>query len=211
VTRSERLQKLREDIAAVKANRDVLRIQMSTATAFIASARHKAELNQKGAEVIKNWLEDLLRSNVDSIASLVTTALRHIIYDQQLTFRIIQEPKYNRLAMRFSIEEDGVEADPMSSFGGGAAVVASFVLRVAIMARLKMSNLLLLDESMFALANRYVPSAADFMKQLSEETGINIFMVTHNDEFMSNAHLSYEGYVEQSPGEMKSLRLRRRT
>ncbi len=148
---------------------------------------------------------------MDSISDLVTTALRHIIFDQELTFRIIQEPKYNRLAMRFSIEENGVEADPMSSFGGGAAVVASFVLRVAIMARLKMSNLLLLDESMFALANRYVPSAADFMKQLAEETGINIFMVTHNDEFMSNAHLSYEGYVEPGADGIKSLRLRRRT
>ncbi len=206
----ERLKKLRDDVASVKAHRDLLRTQIASSTTFIERSKYKADLYQKGSEVIKKWLEDLLRSNVDSISDLVTTALRHIIFDQELTFRIIQEPKYNRLAMRFSIEENGVEADPMSSFGGGAAVVASFVLRVAIMARLKMSNLLLLDESMFALANRYVPSAADFMKQLAEETGINIFMVTHNDEFMSNAHQSYEGYSETGLDGIKSLRLRLR-
>jgi len=210
MTDMSRLRSLREDIASVKAHRDVLRSQISSAALAAKDARHKADLNQRGSEVIKKWLEDLLRDNVDSMSELVTTALRHIIYDQNLTFRIVQEPKYDRLAMRFVIEEDGVEADPMSSFGGGAAVVASLVLRVSVMARLKMSNLLLLDESMFALANRYVPNAVDFMRQLSEETGVNIFMVTHNDEFMAGAHVAYDGHSEPGSDGLKSLRLRRR-
>ncbi len=123
MTSAERVRKLREDIASVRANRDLLRLQMDSASVFIASSRYKADLNQRASEVIKKWLEDLLKSNVDSISELVTTALQQIVYDQKLTFRIIQEPKYNRLAMRFVIEEDGVEADPMSSFGGGAAVI----------------------------------------------------------------------------------------
>jgi hypothetical protein len=210
MTRAGRLQSLRDDIAAVKASRDLLRVQATSAAASVKDSRHRADLNQRGAEVIKKWLEDLLSTNVDSIANLVTTAFRHIIFDQRLTFRIVQEPKHNRLAMRFVIEEDGVEADPMTSFGGGAAVVASFVLRVAIMTRLKMSNLLLLDESMFALADRYVPHAIDFMKQLAEETGINIFMVTHNDEFVANAHIAYDGHSEPGADGLKALRLRRR-
>ncbi len=210
MTHADRLRALRDDIASVRAHRDVLRSRIASCSASVKDSRRQADLNQKGSEVIKKWLEDLLRDNVDSISELVTTALRHIIYDQRLTFRIVQEPKYNRLAMRFVIEEDGVEADPMSSFGGGAAVVASLVLRVSIMARLKMSNLLLLDESMFALANRYVPNAVDFMRQLSEETGVNIFMVTHNDEFMSGAHVAYDGHVEPGSDGLKSLRLRRR-
>lgn len=210
MTSAERVRRLREDIASVKAHRDLLRLQAASASTFIASSRYRADLNQRASEVIKKWLEDLLKSNVDSMSELVTTALQHIVYDQKLTFRIVQEPKYNRLAMRFVIEEDGVEADPMSSFGGGAAVVSSFVLRIAIMARLRMSNLLLLDESMFALANRYIPSAIEFMKQLSEETGINIFMVTHNDEFMAGAHVAYDGHVEPGADGVKALRLRRR-
>ncbi len=211
MTNAERLKKVRDDIAAVKARRDLVRTQMVAASTFIEGSRYKADLNQKASEVIKSWLEEMLRANVDSMADLVTTALRHIIHDQHLTFKIIQEPKYNRLAMRFVIEENGVEADPMAAFGGGPAVVASLVLRIAVMSRLKMSDLLLLDESMSALANKYVPAAADFMKQLSEETGINIFMVTHNEEFMSNASLAYEGYTEVSDDGLKSLRLKRRS
>lgn len=207
----ERLSQLRENISSVKAYRDVVRSSRVALADTVTSSRYKADLNQRGSEVIKKWLEDLLRENVDSISELVTTALRTIIYDQHLTFRIIQEPKYNRLAMRFVIEEDGVEADPMTSFGGGAVVIASLVLRLAVMTRLKMANLLLLDEAMLAVANRYVSGAADFMKQISEETGINIFMVTHNEEFMANAHAAYDGSVEVGPDGIKSLRLRRRT
>lgn len=92
----------------------------------------------------------------------------------------------------------------MASFGGGAVLVASLVLRLAIMSRLGMGNLLLLDESMGMLANRYVPAAAAFMRQLSEQTGINILMVTHNEEFLNHAHTAYEGRKEGA------LRLHRR-
>ena len=64
-----------------------------------ADARYKIELYQKGAEVIKQWLDDSLKTNVDSMADLATMALRHIMFDQELTFRIKQEPKYNRISI----------------------------------------------------------------------------------------------------------------
>lgn len=177
------------------------------------AATYEADLHQRSSEVIKSWLDDMLKSNVDSIAELATTGLRHIIDDQELTFLIRQEMKYNRLSMRFAIEHDGIEGDPISSFGGGAVLVSSLILRLAVMSRMKMGNLLLLDESMSALANRYVPAAADFMRQLTEETGVNILMVTHNEEFMSNAHVAYEGSLAPAPEEDANemvLRLRRR-
>jgi hypothetical protein len=64
---------------------------------------------------------------------------------------------------------------------------------------------------MSALANKYVPAAAEFMRHISEKTGVNILMVTHNEEFMSNAHIAYEGIIipakENRP---KILQLKRR-
>lgn len=207
----KRLGELREGISSIKAYRDILRLRSETLKTKSEALRYKADLNQKSSEIIKKWLEDLLRANVESMSELVTSALKSIVYDQNLTFRIQQEPKFNRLSMRFLLEEDGIEADPMTSFGGGAAVVSSLVLRLAVMARLNMANLLLLDESMSALALRYIPAAADFMRQLAEETGVNIFMVTHNEEFMAHAHIAYEGYTEKGPDGIKSFCLRRRT
>lgn len=209
-----RLQALKEDIARAEAHRDSVRARREAAERAAASLRYDAELQQKSSEVIKSWLDDMLRSNVDSIASLATSGLRHVIHDHDLSFHIRQELKYNRVSMNFVIEDGGVEGDPMSSFGGGAVLVASLILRLAIMSRMRMGNLLLLDETMFALANKYVPAAADFMRKLSEETGVNIFMVTHNEEFMSNAHTAYEGFsapAGDDSANKRVFRLRRRT
>lgn len=199
------LDRLSDSVARVRAHRDVLASQVASLEKEEAGHRYKADLYQKCTEVFKQWLEDSLEKNIQSIAELGTTALRHVIHDQDLTFKILQDPKLNRLAMRFAIEDGGVEGDPLASFGGGAVVLLSMVLRLAVMARMGMVNLLILDESMMALANKYVPAAADFMRRLSEETGVNILMVTHNPEYLAHAHVAYEG---RKDGSLKLRRLR---
>lgn len=193
-----RLSHFREGVSKLSAYRDILSSQISALGSEESALLYKSELHQKSSEIFKTWLEDSMRKNVDSMAVLATTGLRHIIHDQNLNFSIKQEPKYNRLAMKFVLEQDGVEGDPLASYGGGAAVVISFVLRIAVMTRMKMANLLLLDESMPALANVYVPAAGAFIRQLAEETGINILMVTHNPEFLSHAHNAYDGRKDDS-------------
>lgn len=208
-----RLQTLKENIARVEARRDFIYSHRVDAEKKTMAFSYDADLQQKSSEIIKSWLNDLLRVNVDSIASLATSGLKNVISDQDLVFKIKQEFKYNRVSMAFIIEDCGVEGNPMSSFGGGAVLMASLILRLAIMSRMNMGGLLLLDETLFALANKYVPAAADFMRHLSEETGVNIFMVTHNEEFMQNAHISYEGFSVSTPcesGNSKSLHLRKR-
>src|SRR5512135_397613 len=205
----DRLKQLKDGISKLSTYRDILQSQVHNLEKEESSLAYKAELYQKCSEVFKTWLEDSMKKNVDSMAELATTGLQHIIHDQKLNFQIRQEPKYNRLAMRFVLEDNGVEGDPIQSYGGGAAVVISFVLRIAVMARMKMANLLILDESMLALSNSYVPSAAAFMRRLSEETGINILMVTHNPEFLNHAHIAYDGRKEGSgTGALKLRRLK---
>ncbi len=208
--RRTRLDSFRRSIASVQAYRDSLRATVSSGESDIKNLRYRAELNQSSSEIFKKWLEDSLRVNVDSMSELATNGLRHVIQDQELTFKIKQELKHNRLSMRFVLEEDGVEADPMTSFGGGAVHIISLILRLSVMTRLGMGNVLILDEAMNALAEKYIPAASDFMKRLSEETGIHILMVTHNDEFMTNAHTAYEATTVRGDDGLKSVKLKRR-
>lgn len=203
----DRLSRVKAGVGKLTAYRDLVRSQISFEESEISGLRYQADLDQKCSEVFKSWLEDSLRKNVDSISQLVTTGLSHVIHDQKLVFKIRQEMKHNRLSMKFVIEnlDDGVEANPMTNFGGGAVLVASLILRIAVMARTGMGNLLILDESMHALANHYVPNAGSFMRKLAEETGVNILMVTHNEDFLNHAHVAYEAKKDGS------LRLYRRT
>ena len=203
-TVKERLSALRSGVQRITAYRSVLQSQLDSLDASEKQLRYRADLSQKCSEVFKTWLEDSMKRNVDSMAELATSGLQHVIFDQSLTFKIKQEAKYNRLAMRCLLEEDGVEGDPLSSYGGGAAVLISLVLRIAVMSRMGMGNLLLLDESMISVAAAYTPHAASFMRRLSEQTGINILMVTHNPEYLSQAHVAYEG---RKDGSLKLRRL----
>jgi len=196
------MEDLKEKIRRARAYRSVLKAQASKLEAEEAEARRKADVYQRCSEICKRWLEESLEKNVTSMADLATMGLRHVIKDQDLKFKIVQEAKYNRMAMKFVLEETDangvVEGDPLNSYGGGAAAVISLVLRLAVMSRMKMGNLLLLDESMSWIANAYVPNAASFMRHLSERTGVNILMVTHNPEFVANAHTAYEGHKDGS-------------
>lgn len=192
-----RFEKLKSSITSLQTYKNILNSQLLSLEKEESDARYKMELYQKGSEVIKQWLDDSLRANVDPMAELATIALRQIMYDQNLTFRIKQEFKNNRISIKFVLEEESpkgiVEGDPLSSYGGSAAVIISLVMRLTMMSKMGMGNLLLLDESMFAVSAQYIPRAAAFMRQLAEETGINILMVTHNPEFLASAHRAYDG------------------
>jgi DNA repair exonuclease SbcCD ATPase subunit len=195
---NDRFNSFKRDVERIALYRDIIVKQINSEKEVAAKNLYVSELNQKSSEIFKMWLEDLLESNVNSISELVTNGLQSVIHDQNLVFRISQELKYNKFSMKFIIDDNGVEGDPIDSFGGGAVAFISFILRLAVMTRMKMGNLLLLDESLASLASCYVPFAADFMKQLSEKTGINILMVTHNDEFINHAHIAYEGKKDSS-------------
>lgn len=198
LTLEKRMEDINNKTQQLLIYKNLLKSQIESIQSEEKQLRYKSDLYQKCSEMFKLWLEDSLKQNVDSIAELATTGLKHTIFDQNLSFKIKQESKYNRLTMKFLLEENNTEGDPVSSFGGGAAVIISFILRIAVMTRMKMANLLLLDESMVAVANMYVPSAASFMRQLSEQTGINILMVTHNPVFLEHAHVAYEGRKDNS-------------
>jgi DNA repair exonuclease SbcCD ATPase subunit len=171
---------------------ELLDSSIKTKLLEIEDLNYGADLRQKGSEVFKMWLEDLLDRNVNSMADLVSNGLSYVIDDQDLTFSIKQEPKYNKISMSFLMTQDGHEGNPMLSYGGGAVLVASLILRLAIMARLNMANLLILDEPLNALAAKYIGNAGAFIRQLCEKTGINILMVTHVESFLDYAHTAYE-------------------
>lgn len=193
-----RLSSLKHHVNKLHMYKTMLDRQISDSEIEEKKLQYHADLRKKEGEVFKNWLDESIHKNIDSISKLVTTGLRHIIHDQNINFHIRSEPKANKLHMKFVVEQDGIEGDPIDSFGGGAAVVISFILRLAVMSRMGMGNLLILDESLAALANAYVPFCGSFMKQLSEQTGVNILMVTHNEEFLKYAHTAYEGHKDGS-------------
>src|SRR5271157_5547242 len=101
-----RYQQFKSNLTSLHTYQSILASHLKTLEQEEKDARYKIELYAKGAEVIKQWLDDSLKTNVDSMAELATMALRHIMFDQELTFRIKQELKYNRISIKFTLEEE---------------------------------------------------------------------------------------------------------
>ena len=71
--------------------------------------------------------------------------------------------------------------------------MASLILRILVMRRLKKWPLLLLDETLAAVSDEYVDQTGAFLQQLAEKVKLDILLVTHKAAFLDHAVIGYRG------------------
>lgn len=122
------------------------------------------------------------------ISAIVTKCLE-MIFDHPYTFVIHFDKKRGKTEARmvFVDRDSGEEIDPVSESGGGVVDVASFALRLAAMVMMKPKprQALLLDEPLKFLSKNYRPRVRDLLESLSEDLGIQIIMITHDEDLIS--------------------------
>lgn len=140
--------------------------------------------------------EKQMRAQHD-IEELVTRGLQ-TIFDDSLSFHIIQTTRGKtsivEFVVRTTLEDRVVDTPVMDARGGGLAAVIGFLLRVVVMLLrngARQQNLLLLDETFAMVSSEYLPVLGDFLRSIVEETGIQIIMVTHQNEFIDSADKVY--------------------
>jgi DNA repair exonuclease SbcCD ATPase subunit len=122
------------------------------------------------------------------IEALVTTALRSVFQDKDLSFHVEFEMKRGRTECILTIAEDGHQVDPLLGHGGGACDIASFALRCAFWSLDRTRPVLILDEPMkFLRGTNILRLAADMIKMVASELGVQIIMVSHVPEFIDVA------------------------
>ncbi len=152
---------------------------------------------EKAAAVLLSIGEDRQTKAQQKIEELVTRGLQ-TIFGEEYAFRIEQVTVANRPEVNFLVKsttEDGkiIETDVLSSRGGGLAAVVGFLLRVVIMllGKKNQETVIFLDESFGMLSAEYEGRMAEFLKKISEETGITIVLVTHSDAYSDLADKRY--------------------
>lgn len=134
----------------------------------------------------------------DTIEELVTRGLQQI-FDDSLSFHILQKVKANAASVEFVVRttlEDGgiVDTPVMDARGGGLAATIGFLLRVVILLLKNgrdRDNILILDETFAMVSSEYLPDLAQFLRELVDKTGIQILMVTHQEQLTENADSVY--------------------
>lgn len=164
----------------------------------------KEIVNLDKAGVVLNSIgeERQLRAQ-DTIEALVTRGLQQI-FDDSLSFHIIQSVKAKaanvEFVVRTTLADGGIVDTPvLDARGGGLAATIGFLLRVVILllknGRDK-DNILILDETFSMVSAEYIPGVGEFLRELVDKTGIQIILVTHQDDLTLNADIVYRFSAE---------------
>jgi chromosome segregation ATPase len=209
----QRLRAIRESATSLQVLRDQLHKELDTRHQEVESLTLRLDLLSKVGELFRALMDRLVLDHVRSIEQVVSEGLRTIFVDQDLSFEAEVSQRYNKIAIDFVIRQDNervpVRGHPLESFGGGPASVASLILRVIALLRLKRWPFLALDETLAAVSDDYVDQTGLFLRKLAETTGISILLVTHKQAFLDHAVVAYRGTTVVGEDGSRHLRLQR--
>jgi predicted ATPase len=156
------------------------------------------ELHEKAAIVLTAIGEDRQNAAQRSIEALVTEGLRTIFGDD-LSFHLVPGVRAKApvvdLVVRSRLEDGtSVETDVLAARGGGLAAVIGFLLRLVILllSKNRQDTIMFLDETFAHVSAEYLPRLIEFLKDLVAKTGVQIFLVTHEESFLEAADVIYK-------------------
>ena len=192
-----RVQALNRNSARVQAVRDQIATDLDTRHREVERLTTQIERLTKVGELLRVLLDRLVLDQVKTIEGIVTEGLQAIFFDQRLSFEADVSQKYNKVAIDFFLRQGeeamAIRGHPLESFGGGPSSIASLVLRLLALLRLKRAPLLFLDETLAAVSDDYIDAAGQFLNKLAKNTGIDVLLVTHKQAFLDHADLAYQG------------------
>jgi DNA repair exonuclease SbcCD ATPase subunit len=195
LTASERVKALTQRASRIQALRDQVREELDARCQEIDKLSVRIDVLAKVNELFRALMDKLVMSHVRSVEHVITEGLRSIFFDQMLTFEAEIATRRDRICIDFYIRQERgshvVRGRPLSNFGGGPATIASFVLRLLVLMKLKRAPMLFLDETLSAMSPEYIDQTGLFLKKLAATTGTPILLVTHKHEFIDQATVAY--------------------
>lgn len=193
-----------------EAMRETLQHQISLVEGKIVQFRNEEALLELVANLLRHILDLEVTDGIRSVEKLLTEGLADIFFDQNLSVRIETEDARGKIGVSvvtISKEEDGkvIEGQAEEAFGGSVTTLESLLLRIAVIFRRQLRPVLLLDETLAAVADKYVDRAAAFLSTLSERLNLDILLVSHDSAFVGAAKHAYR--IERRDGKASFRKL----
>lgn len=206
-----RVQALREKASGYQALRAQLQRELDLRTQEVEALSLKLDTLGKVGELFRALMDRLVMDHVKSIEGVITEGLQSIFVDLDLSFEASVTTRYNKIAIDFFLRQDNqrmpIKGHPLEAFGGGPSSIASLILKVLAIRRLKKWPLLALDETLAAVSDEYIDQTGMFLRQLAVKTGIQILLVTHKTSFLEHAVIGYRGTEIVADDGTRHLRL----
>ena len=174
----------RQQLNKLLAQQDHLQKQQEQEQALLAEAKEQVENILAAQQLVQLVAQDIQQRAHQQIATLVTHCLKAVFGEGAYVFKIDFRRERGKTSAHLLLVREGLEIDALDAAGGGVVDVVSFGLRLAtlLLARPKRRQLLVLDESFKMLSREYIPKVRDLLLALSQDLGVQIIMVTHNED-----------------------------
>jgi hypothetical protein len=184
------------DLARTEALRDAAKKALSGAERQVMILEAEGEVLDRVADLFRTLIDREVVDNAKTVESLLTEGLQAIFDDLDLSVRSeinIQRGKVAVDLITVQKQADGTVTEGASTdaYGGSVATVESVLLRIVVLNRRGLRPLLLLDESLAAVAEHYVPRVGKFLALLSERMGLDVLAVSHNPSLVEAATNAY--------------------
>lgn len=202
-----------QSLARVEALRDASLKALSSAEVQVATLEAEDEVLSRVADLFRVLIDREVVDNAKTVENLLTEGLQAIFDDLDLSVRTEIEVQRGKVAVDLITvqkEPDGTitEGGSTDAYGGSVSTVQSVLLRIVVLNRRGLRPLLLLDESLGAVAEHYVPRVGQFLSLLADRMGLDVLAVSHNPALVEAANTAYR--IQKKDGKATFRKIGRR-
>ena len=195
----------------LRGQRDSLQAKVSDTETRISELESEDAVLSRVADLFRVMIDGEVIANVKAAEKLLTEGLTTIFDDMDLAVRSEVDVQRGKVAVELvTVQEHGdgtvTEGSAMEAYGGSVAAVQSVLLRIVVVSRRNLKPLLLLDESLGAVAEHYVPRVGAFLSLLCDKMNMDVLAVTHNPALVEAAKTAYRIDPNQGSARFKRLR-----
>lgn len=158
------------------------------AVQLAAEAQQQASWYEEAAKLLAQFSDERQAEVIKVVQDIASVGLSQV-FDEEIQLVVTPVVRARRIEMDVKIKTGELETSIIDARGGGLAAVAGFLLRACVLLLTpNVRRILILDEVFAHLSEDYVPRLAEFLRELCEETGLQVILVTHQAEFTDAAH-----------------------
>jgi len=176
--------------------RDSVLQQVEDNDAKIKALENEEQLLELVASLLRRLIDGEVMSGVTTIEKLQTEGLQEIFHDQDLSVKAVVKEERGKVSVSLLTVEkrpDGAEIEGFSDdlFGGAVMTMEEIFMRISVIFRRGLRPLLLLDETLGAVADKYVDRASGFLSTLATRLKMDVLLVSHDDAVVGAASHAY--------------------
>ena len=184
---------LRRDVERRRGARDVLRGQLESAMSDkhrLSEAVEVLDLTQQLALALEGAWRKTFEESLEEVVSEGLT----LVMGRDFYLHIKSTTKNNASAVTFTVETEHGETPVVGAHGGSVGQITSFLLRLMVLLshRPALRRILVIDEAFSGVSEENVPHVARLLRKLVDETGVQIFFITQNRQYIDVADVALD-------------------